>query len=402
MKTFFAREWMYVAALLLSAGCAKDGRSFSLMADTQFFKQEVTSNNKVDIIWVVDPSGTMVNHQANLATNFNHFIPQFIEKGFDYQMVVASTDSWLREVNYNGGACSTNPNPTNDPNKKYVSSADCFNTLTTFGEMTKFRDGDIYGTQAGVPGLRSGKYLLTSLMTPADVMSAFATNVKVGTRGDGSRESLFQSLRSVLRRNENGTAGYNGETHTVLSQFRRDDAFLAVIVVTDEEDQSKKKDGTNYASIQEWTNSFVSFMDGYTGSTEGNRNYNVSGIVLKDINNCAYGLHAQATQGDRYVSIANATRGVIGNICDADFSTQLQGISDRIVSLATRFKLSREPIPSTLKVSVNGTMLVESDVNGWTYLRESDAFQYIEFHGTAVPPEGAIIGVDFDPVKAKN
>lgn len=393
---------LIVLAALMNSACVKEGRSFSLLADANVFVQEKTTNNQVDILWVIDGSGTMANHQANLAQNFNQFISQFVNKGFDFNMAVASTDSWLREVNYNGGACSSNPNPTQDPNTPYVSSADCKSTLTTFGAMTHFRDGDIYGSGTGSPGQRSGQYLISSSMHVTDIMNLFAINAGTGTRGDGSRESAFQSIRGVLRLNEDGTPGYNGETHTSLAEFRRPEAFLAVIIVSDEDDQSKKQDGSPYADITEYTSSFVQFLDTYTESTEGNRRYNVSGIVVNDINNCVYSLHSQARQGDRYVSIADATKGIVGNICSPDFSEQLSGISERIVSLATRFRFTREPVPSTIKVRVNGQLIAEDEANGWTYVKENDEFQFVEFHGTAVPPEGAAIQVDFDPVKAKN
>lgn len=386
--------------------CEKGDRSYSLLSDVNIFQQEKSSTNKVDIVWLVDGSGTMVNHQSNLAANFDNFINQFVNKGFDYNIVVAGTDAWLREVNYSGGSCGANPNPSGSPNTMYVSSADCQPTVSTYGQLTQFRDGDIYGAINGSPGLRSGKYLISSaMMSPLEVIQTFATNVKTGTRADGHRESAFQSLRSVLRRNSDGTAGYNGETHTVLSQFRRPDAFLAVIVVTDEEDQSRKQNGTTYASNSEFTTDFLTFLDGYTGSSANNRKYNVSGIVLEDINNCQYGLHPQATQGDRYVSIADASRGIIGNICSPDFSTQLQGIADRIATLATRFQLSREPVPSTIQIWVNGQAVPESTTNGWSYYTETNGAEssyFIEFHGDAVPPEGAQIAVDFDPTAPKS
>lgn len=386
-----------IMAIVLCAACEKGDRSFSLLSQSDTFQQSAVANNKVDILWVVDGSGTMANHQANLANNFGTFINQFVDKGFDYHMAITSTDAWLREANYNGGACSSNPNPSLNPNTVYVSSADCANTLATFGDLTKFRDGDIYGAQNGTPATRSGTYLITSMMNPVSVINTFAINVSTGTRGDGSREAAFQSIRSVLRRNADGSAGYGGETHTSLAQFRRADAFLAVIIISDEEDQSKKQNGTDYANLDEYTQGFMTFMDGYTGSVNGARNYNISGIVLEDINNCSYGLHAQATQGDRYVSIANASRGIIGNICSADFSNQLTDISDRIVSLATRFRLSREPVVSTITVTVNGTSYSQDATNGWTYIKDAD-FHYIEFHGAAVPPENAQISIDFDPV----
>jgi hypothetical protein len=391
---------LILAAICLSS-CGEEKPSFSLLPDQDQFSQSSSSvNNKIDILWVVDGSGTMANHQTNLASNFGAFINDFVNKGFDFNMVVASTDAWVREVNYNGGTCTANPNPSLSPNTIYKSSADCQNTFATFGELTRFRDGDIYGAQGGPAGQRSGQYLINSMMSPQDVATLFSTNVRTGTRGDGSREAGFQSLRAVLRRNADGTVAYGGETHTALNDFRRNDAFLAVIFVTDEEDQSKKLNGSNYASTQDYVDSFVTFLDGYTGGVAGNRRYNVSSITITDITNCGYGLHPQATQGDRYVAIAQATDGVLGSICSADFSTNLQEISEQIAVLSTRFQLSREPVPETILVTVNGSIVTTGALNGWTYLA-ANGFHYIEFHGASIPPQGASISVDFDPVTIK-
>lgn len=384
--------------LLFGLGCNKSNDSFSLLSSGQTFQQSAAVlNNKVDILWVVDGSGTMANHQTNLATNFSSFINDFTAKSFDYHMAVASTDAWMRERNYNGGGCTTNSNPTGNPNTVYSSSSDCLSTFANYGQLTQFRDGDIYGTASGIPGTRSGNYLITSAMSLASILNTFSINVKTGTRGDGFQESGFQSLRSVLRRNADGSVGYSGETHTSLASFRRSDAFFAVIFVTDEEDQSTKPDGTSYGTTQQYVDAFKTFMDGYTGSVVGNRKYNVSSIVMVDINNCSYGLHPQATQGDRYVAIANASEGVVASICSSNFSTQLRDISTQILSLSTRFQLNREPIPSTISVNVNGADVPQNSSNGWTYLTEG-GFYFIEFRGNAIPPQGASISVHFDPV----
>ncbi|MCC6138038.1 MAG: hypothetical protein IT287_05360, partial [Bdellovibrionaceae bacterium] len=250
----------------------------------------------------------------------------------------------------------------------------------------------------GTPGVRSGTYMISSDMNSTTLINTFRTNIKVGTRGDGSKEAGLQSLRSVLRRNSNGSVGYGGETHTALASFRRDDAFLAVIFVSDEEDQSTTSSGTPYADADAYTQSFLEFMDGYTGSTTGDRKYSVSGIFLEDINSCTYGLHAQATQGDRYKAIVNATRGSAGSICSSDFSSQLNNISEKIITLATRFKLNRAPKEDTLKVSVDGVDIPQDSVNGWTYFKGDDESHFIEFHGTSIPQENALIGVNFDPM----
>lgn len=384
-------------ALIVLSACGSGDPNFSLLPETDVFQQSTSSfNNKIDIIWMIDASGTMVNHQSNLANNFSDFINGFVGQGYDYNMVVTGVDSWVREYNYNAGTCSSNPNPSQNPNTMYRSSADCDPTLANFGQLTHFRDGDIYGSRSGTPGSRSGVYLLTSAMPPATVMSTFAINIRTGTRGDGAAEAGLQSLRSVLRRNSDGSVGYGGETHTALANFRRPDAFLAVIIVSDEEDQSRKQNLTNYATDQEYVDEFVAFMDGYTGGVPGNRKYNVNGIILDDIDNCSYGLHAQATQGDRYMAVADATDGIVGSICSTDFSQQLNDIAEQIITLSSRFQLSREPVMGSIVVTVNGVNVPQAAVNGWTYVAEG-GFHYIEFHGTAVPAQGANIVIDYDP-----
>ena len=386
-------------ALMSAIGCSSSERSFSILAETEIFDQEDVklSQPKIDILWVIDGSGTMENHQTNLANNFGAFINDFIAKDFDYHMAITSTDAWLREVNYNGGGCTSSPNPSLSPNTLYRSSADCDMTLATYGSLTHFRDGDIYGERNGTPGIRSGQFMISNLMTPTDVLNTFAVNAKVGVRGDGSRESGLASIRAVLRRNQDGSIGYSSETHTQLSNFRRQDAFLAVIIVTDEDDQSRKQNNTAYANTNEYVTSFKTFLDNYTGSVDGNRKYNVSSIVINDINNCAYGLHAQATQAYRYVAISEATEGIVGNICSTDFSTELLNISKQIVQLSTRFQLNREPLENTIRVVVDNQTVPQDSQNGWTYISEN-GFYFIEFHGTAVPKSGAQIAVNFDPV----
>ncbi len=382
----------YVLALLAIGlgACADKSADISILSDSDTFYQSASVNNKIDILWMIDSSGSMAPYQQNLADNFNSFMSDFVTKGYDYNMVVAGTDAWIREVNYRHNTCGSSNNSGN-PNVRYYSSADCAITHATYGDLTHFRDGDIYGS-VGQPQTRSGTYLLTSAMNPATVLSLFQTNVKVGIRGDGY-ERGFQSLRAVLRRNESGAPAYSGETHTVLSDFRRDDAFMAVIVVADEDDQSTRANGNSYGTTS-YRNAFMDFMDAYTFSSAGNRKYNISSIVVES-SNCP-GRDPSSSVGTRYMAVADATDGIVGSICDTNFSSKLSEISSKIVELSTRFKLSREPIPSSIVVKVNSVEIPNNPTNGWTYLADS-GHHFVVFHGSATPPQGAAIQIDFDP-----
>ncbi|MBX2986846.1 MAG: hypothetical protein KF802_03020 [Bdellovibrionaceae bacterium] len=380
----------------LSSGCMPRPFDFNIASQAESFSQVgFDYNAKVDILWVVDGSSTMAVHQNNLANNFGVFISEFASKGFDYQMAVSSTDAWVRELDYNPTICAQPSNPSKNPATIYTCSADCTPTAATFGELAAFRDGDIYGGAGATPGVRTGEYLLSGRMGLATVLSLFSTNIKVGVRGDGSRESAFQSLRAVLRRDENGLPAYDGETHTVLNQFRRPDAFLAVIIVSDEDDQSRRPNGAAYADVNDYVTNFKTFMDGYTAGAP----YSVSSIVVDNIANCSV-LNPEAKQGDRYVAAAHAMNGVVGNICQSNFSAQLSEIARQVVTLLTRFPLSREPSVSTISVVINGNSIPQSATNGWTYGAENGKF-YLSFHGSAVPPQGAQIHVDYVPTSPR-
>lgn len=367
-------------AVMALGACADKSADISILSDSDTFEQSVSINNKIDILWMVDTSASMQPYQTNLANNFNAFITDFVTKGYDYNMAVAGTDGWHREkTNYSASATH-----------HYGSTPTCANGA----EITSFRDGDIYGNLSTC-GAQSGTYLITSLMNPASIISTFSNNIKVGIYSDGD-ERGFQSIRGVLRRNEDGSRGYGTETHTALNSFRRNDAFLAVIIVADEEDGSRKKNGDAYNSTAAYTNAFMSFLDGYTNSTAGNRKYNVSSIVMVNKAACP-SAHSGASNGNRYMDVAAAANGVVGDICDTNFSSNLEQIAGRISELSTRFKLSREPIPSSIVVKVNSVIVPQNSANGWVYVVDSGS-HYVEFRGSAVPLQGAAIKVDFDPV----
>jgi hypothetical protein len=393
--------------LAFGVGCADNPSTYSILIEQEDFLQAPTQefNSKVDILWVVDSSGSMEPYQDNLAANFNSFISSFASKGFDYHMAVIGTDAWKRETNYDGHAA----------NETYFSSADLYPTNAKYEELGFFRDGDIYGGEATCtgtiyysggykctgtwiipPGERSGVYMITK-NTP-DVLDVFRKNIKVGIRGDGS-ERGFQSLRAALRINEDGTPGYGGETHTALNEFRRSNAFLSVIFVADENDGSTKKNGSGYSN-NAYVTAFMDMMDAYTESAPENRRYNVSSIVMINKNTCTGGAHESASNGTKYIAIAEATNGVVADICNPNFSEDLTMIAENVVALVSRFQLSREPILSSIVVKVSGVLIPQDDINGWSYFVENGV-HFIGLNGNAIPTEGAPVSITYDPVTVK-
>ncbi|MCX7978611.1 MAG: hypothetical protein N2578_06365 [Bdellovibrionaceae bacterium] len=345
-----------LAAVLATSGCDKGTDSFSLLSASAAFKQSTTYvQRKIDILWVIDTSGSMRTSQTNIANNFSAFINRFQSLGYDFHMGVTSTDAYLH---YH----------FNNPNR------------------SRLKDG--VGTN------RSGVYIMNR-NTP-NLQNVFMTNIMLGTSGSGD-ERAFSSMEATLN-------------NPLNAGFRRPGAFLAVIIVSDEDDYSHYDWGNGVASyyFTEDLNDpnmfsvthFKNYLDTLTNSSpSGPRNYSVSAITILD-NACLAQLTDEFPErkiGRRYLELVEMTGGQRGSLC-GDFASTLSLISDRVIELSTTFRLDREPYESTIVVTINGAVVPRSNTNGWSY---DPATWSITFHGQAIPQAGADVKIYFDPKSVK-
>jgi hypothetical protein len=350
-----------IFAMVATSACGNKNASFGLLTDeTRFTQNSEPTNGKIDVLWVIDNSGSMDSSQQRLAAEFQRFIELFDSKGFDYRLAVITSDAYRSLF----GA---------DPNLR-----------------TKFKDGTDATSHTGV-------YMVTP--TTPNHQTTFMTNVLQGTSGSGD-ERQFQSIEIALGHTVN--AGFG---------FPRPDAFLAVIMVSDEDDFSH--DGSNYLDGQysnaalHSTDRYVAYLDGLTGATAANRSskYNVNSIHIQD-QACLDQLNAEYPGrriGLRYTDLVDKVNGIKGSLCD-DFGTTLSNISNKIIELATQFYLDRTPQPETLDVKVNGVQvphIYSTDPQPWNgFIYHADT-NSLTFHGSFVPPSGATIAVRFDPTGLK-
>ncbi len=233
-------------------------------------------------------------------------------------------------------------------------------------------------------------------MTPSlsGLESIFISNIQTGTTGS-SDERAFHSFQEALINTTN------------KAEFRRDDAFLSVIIVSDEDDFSHTDYLTgikgyylteNYNDPNIHTiKSYVDFLDSYTLSLPGGvKNYSVNSISAMD-QACVDQLQLDGFTGrkiaQRYMALADATGGIKSSLC-GNFGDSLALISDKILELSNVFKLDREPIPETIHVFVNNVEILQDPINGWTY---DPVAMTISFHGVSIPPASAIIQIPFQP-----
>jgi len=330
--------------------CSGSDISFDLAPASQIFHQnDLVSSDKIDILWVIDNSLSMQSSQDNLRANFDIFLDQFATRNMDFQMAVTTTEAY-----------------------RYLYTGDNSKTI--------FRDTNAAGVSSG--------YKIVTPATP-DFRGTMQINLDQGVNGSGD-ERAFQSFIEALKLPEN-------------TGFLRPNSFLAVIILSDEDDfsaDSSTSIAPNYSSPLLYPISkYINDLDALTQSDSTMRKYSVSAIAIKD-QACLDQL-SQTSNGQkiglRYMDIASQTSGIVSSLC-GNFATALNEISGRILELLTGFKLDRIPKPSSIVVYVNGVAIPEDPVNGWTY---DSAQNMIVFHGSAVPTRGSIIIVNFQPLDPK-
>lgn len=339
---------LVITTTLLASGCGSKEAVFSLMPE-QMVVEQTTSYvpRKIDILWVIDNSGSMETSQANVANNLNRFMNRFQSLGYDFHIGVTGTDAYRALF---------------ESRKK---------------NLSLLRDG--YGAT------HSGVFVLEP-STP-NLLPTFMTNVTLGINGTGD-ERAFSSFKATLN-------------DPLNSAFRRPDAFLAIIIVSDEDDFSlsgatymgRNYDEPTLLSLQ----SFKDYLDTLTGTTVGSnvKNYSVNAITVQT-QECADLLNSDGFDrivGKRYMELADLTGGVQGSLC-GDFGESLELISGNIIQNTATFPLNRQPNIDTLQITVNGNVVPQDSTNGWTYNAETNS---IEFHGSAIPTAGSQIGINFDP-----
>jgi hypothetical protein len=145
----------------------------SIVKKEESFLQKSSENKKIDILWVVDNSGSMQDEQNSLAFNFESFITDFIQKDVDFKMAVTTTD-------------------------------------TSWGHK-----GELIGNLTD----------LTSIAAASDIngfLNNFKETIKVGINGSGHEKGLSASKSFISNK----------------ASWLREDAMLAIVYLSDEEDQS--------------------------------------------------------------------------------------------------------------------------------------------------------------------
>lgn len=350
IKRDVLRIALYVTSLIALCSCEKGGSTFSLSSDSSQFQQSaVFVPRKLDVLFVVDNSGSMKTSQTNLAQNFPSFINYFKDKGYDFKIAVTTTDAFYGDQFINEG-CS----------------------ICTV-EQTQFRaSADASG---GIP-------IRVLDNTTPNLETIFSANVQVGVNGSGD-ERAFSSFKAAL----------NSPLNT---GFHRSSAYLSVIIVSDSDDFSQ----ANFDQDETYTNpdlhtvqSYVNFLKTFTNNGTPATDFSVSTIGVLDTA-CKDLLNKEKKISTRYMELSDLTGGTKNSLCNP-FDSVLNNISSQIAgNVQAQFQLDRKPIISSIRVLIDGVLVPEDSVNGWTYDPDS---KIVTVHGTYSPGAGANIIINFDP-----
>lgn len=322
----------YLAVLLgglVLHGCGPQATNFSILPDGTAVYQGNVASNKVDVLWVIDNSGSMLTKQQNLATSFDSFTNIFVTKNFDFNFAIVTTDTRATPVGQNG----------------------------------EFQ---------GAP-------TVISASTPA-FSATFKANVVVGSFGDPAAKALDAILLSLSPAK---LAGAN-------TGFLRSDAHLAVVVLSDADDNDS---AASVANVVTFLDSLKPQVFDVVNRTY-KRNYTANAVVVDTSNAANSACPLPWEDGVKFKQLAAATEGSITSICEADFSSGLTNISKSIAQAITQIPLRRVPLVETIVVKFNGSTVARDSSNGWTYLSSGNK---IVFNGTAIPNNGTTINVDYIP-----
>lgn len=264
---------------------------------------------KVDVLWVIDNSGSMRTSQDHLARHFRKFIEQFSDRNVDFKIGVTTTDAYLANqkfrsfYEYNGAYGNYAQKYFEDMPQHYKS---------------RLRDG--------ASGYNSGVFVITP--GTRDIVKVFRTNVTQGTNGWGY-ERPFDSIKEFFDSSFNRS-------------FFRDNSLWSLIVVTDEDDFST---GTS-----DWAGStdddrlispesVTSFLDEQSESGFPVRRHMVSSISIGD-RQCLDSLNDKFTErliAHRVQTLVNMTGGYNLSLCDP-MDKNLSALAIHILDRATGLK----------------------------------------------------------------
>ncbi len=365
-------SWLLLG-VVSAAGCSGDV-SLGHAEWTDSFLQSASLS--VDVLFVVDNSLSMQGpgqEHERVVEAFEDFVANLSENKSNFHIGITTTD--LDQDLDNGG---------------------------TKGRLKEFSETQRQEACAAEPDAESrdaclselepyvGHRYITSDMPPSVYQAIFQEMVYNLGEGSGWEKGLWAAKLALYPQSEGG----NGDTWN--AGFMRDDAKLAIIFISDEDDCSDEGnplEGEEQAECYTHADQLrpvFEYVADYQALKIHDDDIILSAIVGPQGESNDTECGANTSAGTRYINAVQAFDGVVGNICETNFSGILGEMGLSAAGIRTHFVLSRIPDPETIRVSVNGRDMPASE--GWAYDAVSNA---VDFFGDGIPPRDSTIVISY-------
>ena len=253
----------------------------------------VAAQSEVDVLFVVDNSGSMSDEQIGIGNKINGFLSKL--NGLNWQIAITTTDD--RE-----------------------------NTPITADGNRPWGDGQFrpFDSNSG-----SQFILRSSQVSAADAQTKLSNAIQMGIGGSGNERGINAVFRAVERAVQAG----------VHRDFFRPNAKLAVVLISDEDECSNGAASCPAASA--YKSVPQNLIDQAKTTLGTNKSLSFNSIVhIPGDTTCTTG----ANQGNVYKEMSNLTGGVLASVCANDYTTPLNVIGNRVAQLVNSATLSCPPV----------------------------------------------------------
>lgn len=297
--------------------------------DVHYTNTVQATDNKLDIVLVIDDSNSMLPDNRKLAARLSSFVSKLQASSIDWQMCATVTRALP------------------------VSS-----TKIAWG-------ASIYWQQSSTPSTSLGMVLKKS--QNVDLNSVFSHTIEyIGAGWAGSDDE--RGIKAAYHHVYNGDYRYNPNNGCY-----RADSGIAFIIISDEDERSIAGDSSQQVyqgelkPLEDEDKPQV-FID-YVRSTFGNdRRFTVNSIIVKPGDSTCKNTQdtgsAKSHYGFKYAELSQLTGGGIGSICDSDYSKNLNLFIDKIKNSLSSVPLECTPV-GTVSVTITPSIgPVESRIEG--------------------------------------
>jgi hypothetical protein len=285
---------------------------------------------KADVLLVVDNTASMVEEHPRLVAGVSGLMGALAQAGLDARVAVTTTGLLPAGPGCPGGA----------------EGGEAGRLFPADGSLPRW-------LQVGALGARAQLERLVQVGRCAQVEAGMeaarlALSPPLSDSADDPRTAL----------NADGNAG-----------FLREDAVLAVIFISDEDDHSPGP-----------VADYAAFLAGLKGPGQGGR------VLAHALVPAASGCSTAGSVGTRWAELVQRSGGQLASSCTQDYAPLLAAMASQVGAASTRFPLSRPPATGSLEVRLDG-----QPVTGWWLEPSTNTVIF-----NVPPPPGARVEANYE------